>query len=348
MNSLSQFHQNHGAELEEIEGITIPIRYVNRFQEERQTLIHGAGILDCSSMMLIQVKGKDALQFLQGMVTNDLNALKIGGFQPNLICSNRGKIEHRVEIIRSSDNTLILCCNPGEGLDIGRKLDQYHIREELEMSVLNSKMIRVDLVGPLSGEKLENLGWPQSTHGWMLDDLEVITVEAPIFEFPRYINLVPVEGAVGFMERLKDEADSDLVGHEAFSDLLTYLGYPQFDVDYGKGNFPQEASLGDHISFNKGCYVGQEPHARMYHRGHPNWILVRLTFPKDVDVKPGTELYAEGESAGTLTSLSSIHDEEVKKGIGMIRHQLSLSGTVLNLKEDSTILIRQEALTYQI
>jgi len=49
MNSLSQFHQNHGAELEEIEGITIPIRYVNRFQEERQTLIHGAGILDYSS-----------------------------------------------------------------------------------------------------------------------------------------------------------------------------------------------------------------------------------------------------------------------------------------------------------
>ena len=91
MKSLSQFHQNHGAELEEIEGITIPIRSVNRFQEERQTLIHGAGILDYSTMMLIQVNGKDALQFLQGMVTNDLNALKIGGFQPNLICSNRGK-----------------------------------------------------------------------------------------------------------------------------------------------------------------------------------------------------------------------------------------------------------------
>ncbi|MCH2298658.1 MAG: hypothetical protein MK441_12240, partial [SAR324 cluster bacterium] len=94
MDSFIQFHRNHGAELEEIEGITIPIRYVNRFQEERQTMMRGAGILDCSSMMMIQVKGKDALQFLQGMVTNDLNALKIGGFQPNLICSNRGKIEH--------------------------------------------------------------------------------------------------------------------------------------------------------------------------------------------------------------------------------------------------------------
>ena len=46
----------------------------------------------------------------------------------------------------------------------------------------------------------------------MLDDFEVITVEAPILEFPRYINLVPVEGAVGFMDRLKDEIDLDLVG----------------------------------------------------------------------------------------------------------------------------------------
>ena len=92
MDSLIKFHQNHGAELEEIEGIVIPIRYLNRFQEERQTLIRGAAIIDHSSMMLIQIKGTDALQFLQGMVTNDLNALKIGGFQPNLICSNRGKI----------------------------------------------------------------------------------------------------------------------------------------------------------------------------------------------------------------------------------------------------------------
>ena len=96
MNSLIKFHQIHGAELEEIEGITIPIRYVNRFQEERQTLIHGAGILDLLFDDVDQVKGKDALQFLQGMVTNDLNALKIGGFQQNLICSNH-KIEHRVE-----------------------------------------------------------------------------------------------------------------------------------------------------------------------------------------------------------------------------------------------------------
>ena len=40
MNSLSQFHQNHGVELEEIKGITIPIRYINRFREERQTLRH--------------------------------------------------------------------------------------------------------------------------------------------------------------------------------------------------------------------------------------------------------------------------------------------------------------------
>ena len=40
MDTLIQFHRNHGAELEEIEGITIPIRYVNRFQEERQTRPH--------------------------------------------------------------------------------------------------------------------------------------------------------------------------------------------------------------------------------------------------------------------------------------------------------------------
>ena len=131
MNRLIHFHLKHGAELEEIGGIEIPIRYGSRFNQEIQTMLKGTGIYDVSSMLNIQVKGPDAEPFLQGMMSNDVSALKIGGFQPHFICASRGKIEHRIEMIRYDEETYWLCCAHGEGMDVGRKLDQFHIIEDL-------------------------------------------------------------------------------------------------------------------------------------------------------------------------------------------------------------------------
>ena len=109
-----------------------------------------------------------------------------------------------------------------------------------------------------------------------------------------------------------------MVGHEAFSDLLTYLGYPQFDVDYGKGNFPQEASLGDHISFNKGCYVGQEIISRLESVGQVNRILVGLSFDPETVPAPGWSLCDEkNNEVGTVTSVSN--DKGAVLGLGYMK-----------------------------
>ena len=68
MNTLTQFHLVHGAVLEDVDGIGIPMRYGSRFEQEIQTMLQGAGIFDASTMMEIQVKGPDSLQFLQAVV----------------------------------------------------------------------------------------------------------------------------------------------------------------------------------------------------------------------------------------------------------------------------------------
>jgi len=147
---------------------------------------------------------------------------------------------------------------------------------------------------------------------------------------------------------MSEEPETGLVGQDAFKDLQTHLGHPQFGMDYDVDNFPQEASLGDHISFNKGCYVGQEPHARMYHRGHPNWMLVQLQLPKNIVVDTGVGLYAEDQKVGTLTSLSSIQEQDFRNGIGMIRHQIAGTGQDLTIENNKNALIRQQPLLYQI
>ena len=74
-------------------------------------------------------------------------------------------------------------------------------------------------------------------------------------------------------------------------------GRPRYGVDMSEENLPGEAGIVERaVSFTKGCYVGQEPVARMYHKGHPNRHLraLRLSAP----VEPGTPLLTAGEQGG--------------------------------------------------
>ena len=66
-------------------------------------------------------------------------------------------------------------------------------------------------------------------------------------------------------------------------------------------NLPGEAGIVDRaVSFTKGCYVGQEPVARMYHRGHPNRHLRGLLLAAPAE--PGTSLWSADSEVGRVTS----------------------------------------------
>jgi folate-binding Fe-S cluster repair protein YgfZ len=102
------------------------------------------------------------------------------------------------------------------------------------------------------------------------------------------------------------------------------------------------------LEFNKGCYVGQEPHARMFHRGHPNWILVKLEIPENIIANVGMDLYSESKKVGKITSLSRMKMSGFRNGIGMIRYKTAGSGQDLFYCDDQNVLIRQKPLPYNI
>jgi folate-binding protein YgfZ len=73
-------------------------------------------------------------------------------------------------------------------------------------------------------------------------------------------------------------------------------------VDFDGGNFPNEAGWEAALSYQKGCYIGQEVIARMRTYGHANRKLMLLLFPDAREVERGTRLYREGREAGEVTS----------------------------------------------
>jgi folate-binding protein YgfZ len=92
----------------------------------------------------------------------------------------------------------------------------------------------------------------------------------------------------GQSERLRDYLvqagvgmDMQLVGRVAWNVRRVEAGLPWYGIDVSEDNFPKEARLDNHVSYDKGCYLGQETIARMHYRGHPNWLLVGLVADED-------------------------------------------------------------------
>jgi folate-binding protein YgfZ len=77
-------------------------------------------------------------------------------------------------------------------------------------------------------------------------------------------------------------------------------GVPAWGKELDASILPAEAGLDEsHVSFTKGCYPGQEPIARLHHRGHVNRRLRRLEVEA---AAPGDEILLETKSVGRVTS----------------------------------------------
>jgi len=329
---LIDLHKKRGAVLETVGDRSQALRYGSRLEPEINLILHGCAVLDLQARPLIGVEGPDACRFLHGLLTNDLNGLAPGFWQPNLLCGNKGKIKHRMEVLKLAPERFVVCCEPEEGIAVGTLLDHYLVREEVTLAFLSREQIRVDLLGPRSSTMLSNLGFPEQGGMIALNGSEIQMASVPWGSQTRWGGLVPIAAAAEWLaSALGSDPDCALVGTEAVEAVRIAEGLPRPGMDFGQDNFPQEAALGDHISYTKGCYIGQEPHARMYHRGHPNWQLVGLRLPETPEATANAPLFHDGSEAGRLTSVSPVAEEGLRAALGWVRHAIAEAQTPVML-----------------
>jgi folate-binding protein YgfZ len=99
-------------------------------------------------------------------------------------------------------------------------------------------------------------------------------------------------------------------------------------VDFGEGTLPQELCRDRHaISFNKGCYLGQETVARLDALGHVNKQMVRLRAAEGTTLAVGDELFDGEKLVGTLTTCTASGEA----GLAMVRRGSNAAGTELRM-----------------
>ncbi len=126
-----------------------------------------------------------------------------------------------------------------------------------------------------------------------------------------------------------DRAGGCQVGDEAFAAWRVERGIPVYGHDISLDNLPQETGLVERtVSFDKGCYTGQEVVARIHYRGHVNRRLRALRFGAG-PAEPGAPLFTGDREVGTVTS-TALSPTLGAIGMGYVRREID-AGTSLSL-----------------
>lgn len=210
----------------------------------------------------VRVAGPDACDYLQRMVSNDVEALQVGDACPALLLTARGRVIAPLVVWRRGEEDYLLLTEPGLGEPVRALLTRMRLRAQCEVEAEEHSSVLV-----FGGDGIDT-GFPGAVE--VLDsDLEA-TLDAEELELRRI------------------EAGVPRWGHEIDDRIL-----------------PAEAGLdATHISFSKGCYPGQEPIARLHHRGHVNRKLQVVELDDDANVERVTSSARRPD--GTVVALAYV------------------------------------------
>lgn len=181
---------------------------------------------------LLNITGTDRHQFLQNIITNDLNLLKTQGSLYACLLTPQGKFLHDF-FITEENNALFVDCEPGTRTeDLAKRLKMYALRADIKIDAdpENETFLTIGHAHGHSDPRHISLGYRARSK-----PKNIKNVVFDIWDTIRIINAVP-------------DGSRDMIPEK--STLM------ESRIDKLNG-----------ISFHKGCYVGQELTARMYYRG---------------------------------------------------------------------------------
>lgn len=217
------------------------------------------------SRSAIEVNGAEAGEYLQGQVTNDAEGLPVGGGCYALLLDRKGHIQADMRILRVATDRYRIDTSPEAGPALLKHLDMYRIGRDVEVE--GETVSAISLLGPGSvavtglapGEEFAST---RTT----IAGVECLAVASVCG-----IDVIcPPGGAAAVRDQLM--ADGAVPVSEAAAEILRVEeGRPSLEKELAAGPMPAEAGLVERaVDFNKGCYIGQEPVARLHYRGKPN------------------------------------------------------------------------------
>jgi folate-binding protein YgfZ len=274
-------------------------------------LTEDVGLVDRSERGKLALTGSDAKTFLNGQVTNDVEALEPGAGVYAALLTNKGKMLGDLRVIDTAAELWI----DTERVALQTLFDTIRrgtVGWQVELHKRTLQQALLSLVGPRAAEAVGGPVGPE--HANRVAELGgaqalLIATDAGVDVVCATEDAAAVRAALGVPE--VPEAAAEVVRVEA--------GRPRYGIDLDDATIPEEAGLNARaVSFTKGCYVGQETVARLHYRGKPNRHLrgLRLSAP----VASGTPLVLGEREVGRLAS-SVVSPRHGPIGLALVRRE---------------------------
>src|SRR5919199_1234420 len=227
---------------------------------EYELVREAAGLADSSARGKLRLRGADAAEFLQGQVTNDVEALTPGTGCYAALLNHKGKVQADMRVL-AGDDWIWLDTEPGrEGLLEGT-VRTYGIGRDVRVEDDTSAHAILSLLGPGARAVLDAEP-PTDEHSFVAGEHGLYVATHLGVDV-----ICPAADADAVRLALGVEA----VSGETAECLRIEAGRPRFGLDFDSDTIPEEAGLNERaVSFTKGCYVGQETVARLHYKGKPN------------------------------------------------------------------------------
>lgn len=320
----------------------MPTTALAEIDAQYRQLREGCAVAPRDSLRPLRVHGDEAGEYLQSQLTNDIDLAEPGSGVYAALLNRKARIlaDMRVLCITAADYLLVL---EQEGFQAALEhLDMYRIGRQAEVAEPDPPISVVSLIGPGLEDRTGLVPGPEFQHRQAtVAGQQCIAVSAPIGDTPAFDLLIEAANVDALLAALASD-DVPRVSEEAIEILRIEAGTPRFGHEVGPAVMPAEAGIVERaVNFEKGCYIGQEPVARLHYRGRPNRLLRKLALSAPAAV--GATLKLEDRELGALTS-SCISPANGALGLAVVRREAE-PGTIVEVGEDGTTAVIQEVET---
>lgn len=254
--------------------------------------------VDLQHYAVIEIKGADALEFLSSQFTNDLKKLRQNFSSLATWCSIKGRVLYSFRIWRDQDSFILIL--PSVHTDsFLKRLKMYILRSQVTQELLSDARV----FGLICKENTAPITeYPQNDNEYVKHEHRtLIKLPAPV---PRYLIITTTDKT----KTGTQEISTDL---NQWQHLDIMAGIPEILPETSDKFLPQMLNM-EHLgglSFQKGCYPGQEIVARVKYRGELKKQLYKAVISTTCKVVPGMTLVSEQNNletgVGTVVNAAS-------------------------------------------
>jgi tRNA-modifying protein YgfZ len=279
---------------------------VNTLAADHRVLVEGCGLLDRSQRGRLALTGADAVEFLNGQVTNELADLQPGCGRYAAFLTHKGKMLGDVRILAvegdGASPELLLDTERAALQNLFDMIRRFKVGFDVQLHKRTLERGLLSLIGPRAAEVTGagDLGDDEHDNVWVtLAGASALAIRSDVG-----VDVLCAAQDTDLIAAWLGDRGATEVSEAAAECLRVERGRPRYGLDLDDTVIPQEAALNARaVSFTKGCYVGQETVARLFYKGKPNRHLRGLRLADEI-VATGDELRLGDRAVGRVGSVT--------------------------------------------